>query len=306
MKKILLIICAGLTLIKCEDPDTYPLPHDEEIRGAFLRTLTIDPDFASTNIFEIDDKKLSFKGEIVSEGNGSDVKNVILTGKFKDNNVSNTDDSVDEKEFKTIPITDFTKNAQNRLEYDFNVRVTELLKGIGITNTSVLFGGDQLDLGIIIEMNDGKRYSFNNTGASIRGELFFKGNMNYTTYIKCIPKGAVPGIYSIALSDSYGDGWQGSLLKVTIDGVTKNYGIPSSDADYNAILEPISGDTSSGKAIFTIPEGTNSIKLEWVSGEYPGECSYTIEYTKLDGSSKQVAITESTPSEGEKTLSICN
>lgn len=48
------------------------------------------------------------------------------------------------------------------------------------------------------------------------------------------------------------------------------------------------------------------MKFEWISGRYPEECSYTLEYTKLDGSSKQIAIKESNPSEGEKTLSICN
>jgi len=48
------------------------------------------------------------------------------------------------------------------------------------------------------------------------------------------------------------------------------------------------------------------MKFEWICGRYPEECSYTLEYTKLDGNSKQTAIKESNPSEGEKTLSICN
>lgn len=309
MKKIIPIICIGLTFINCEDLDTYPLPHDEEIRGAFLRTLSIDSDFASTNIFEITEKRLSFKGEIVSEGNGSDVKNIILTGSLKDNYDINGDNSVNKTEFKTIPISDFTMNSDNRPEYDFNIQITELFQGIGITDTGVLFGGDQIDLGIIIEMIDGRRYSFENTGASVRGELFFSGNMNYTTYIKCIPPGAVSGIYTFTMADSYGDGWQGSHIKVTVDGEETFYGIPSpysSDAERNSILEPFTGNNSGGKAKLSIPETAKTMSFEWVGGDWPSECSYSISYTKLDGTSEQTALSEGAPPvQGEKVLSIC-
>ena len=45
--------------------------------------------------------------------------------------------------------------------------------------------------------------------------------------------------------------------------------------------------------------------FEWESGDWPSECSYSIVYTKLDGSSEQVAFSESAVKVGTKVLSIC-
>ena len=110
------------------------------------------------------------------------------------------------------------------------------------------------------------------------------------------------------MADSYGDGWQGSHVKVTVDGTKTYYGIPSpyaSDAGRNELLEPFSGNDSGGTAKLTIPEGAKVMSFEWNSGDYPSECSYSIKYTKLDGTGEQTAFIESSVSPGVKFLSIC-
>jgi outer membrane receptor protein involved in Fe transport len=103
-------------------------------------------------------------------------------------------------------------------------------------------------------------------------------------------------------------GTQGSHVKVTVDGKVTYYGIPSpyaSDADRNAILEPYTGNDSSGRATLTIPEGAKKMSFEWASGDWPSECTYTIDYTNLDGTNEQTTISESNPTNGIKVLSIC-
>ena len=47
------------------------------------------------------------------------------------------------------------------------------------------------------------------------------------------------------------------------------------------------------------------MKWEWIVGRYPEETSYTISYTKLDGSRAQDSFNEANGPGGEKILSIC-
>jgi hypothetical protein len=47
------------------------------------------------------------------------------------------------------------------------------------------------------------------------------------------------------------------------------------------------------------------MSFAWESGDWASECSYSVGYTKLDGSSPQTALSESTVSVGTKVLSIC-
>ena len=67
----------------------------------------------------------------------------------------------------------------------------------------------------------------------------------------------------------------------------------------------MSGNDSGGTAKLTIPEGNSTMRLEWNRGDYPTECSYSITYTKLDGTGEQTAFIESSVSAGVKVLSIC-
>ena len=95
---------------------------------------------------------------------------------------------------------------------------------------------------------------------------------------------------------------------VTVDGVTKYFGIPSpyaSDATRNSFLEPYVGSNATGNATLTIPASANTMSFAWESGDWASECSYSVGYTKLDGSSPQTALSESTVSVGTKVLSIC-
>jgi len=47
------------------------------------------------------------------------------------------------------------------------------------------------------------------------------------------------------------------------------------------------------------------MSFEFVRGDYPSECSFSLIYTDLNGDNEQTAISESNPANGEKTLSIC-
>ena len=203
----------------------------------------------------------------------------------------------------------FKKMRENGLpRTDIKLSLEEAVNALGLSSSQYK-GGDTVKLHLKLNLTNGKSYSKDGVTSSLKGS-YFSSPFEYNLVIKCIPLSAVPGIYTFVMTDTpYEDGWQGSHIKVTVDGKTTNYGIPSdssSDANFNATLESFSGNSAVGKATLTIPEGAKTMKFEWISGRYPEECNYTLEYTKLDGNSKQTAIKESNPSEGEKTLSICN
>jgi hypothetical protein len=159
-----------------------------------------------------------------------------------------------------------------------------------------------------LNLTDGRSFSADDASSSMTGS-YFASPYAYSMVIKCIPLAAVPGIYTFVMADSYGDGWQGGRIKATVDGVSTFYGMYSQydavGAGQNAGLEPYTGNTSSGEATLTIPEGASTMVFEWVSDNYNSECSFTIKYTNLDGGNAQTAYIESVVSTGQKTLSIC-
>ena len=85
------------------------------------------------------------------------------------------------------------------------------------------------------------------------------------------------GDYVLIMTDTYGDGWNGNYITVTIDGVSLNYGMPSpytgSEAD-NSILERFTGDDSLGFSQFTIPTGTTSVTFSFTEDEWSTEIGF--------------------------------
>ena len=147
---------------------------------------------------------------------------------------------------------------------------------------------------------------------------YFKSPFAYNKIVLCnVTDGsAVPGIYTVKMVDTYGDGWQDSRIKLTLDGTEYIYAIPSpytSGIEINATLQSYSGSESSGFATITIPTSANTMKWEWIEGRYPEETNYTIAYTKLDGSKAQNSFVQAShglagnnaANIGEKILSIC-
>lgn len=72
----------------------------------------------------------------------------------------------------------------------------------------------------------------------------------------------VDGDYTIKFFDSFGDGWDGAEITVEIDGGA---------AEAYTIL---GGD--SGEAVFNVPEGTTSLVVSYVPGNWEEEHSYQI------------------------------
>ncbi len=72
-------------------------------------------------------------------------------------------------------------------------------------------------------LTNGESYSSNDVSGSMTGS-YFASPYKYNLIVGCfvVDGSAVPGIYTFTLTDSYGDGWQGSYISLSLSMVLKN------------------------------------------------------------------------------------
>ena len=97
---------------------------------------------------------------------------------------------------------------------------------------------------------------------------------------------APAGDWTINFEDSYGDGWNGAAIRVTVDGVATDYTLD---------------DGAAGTTVVTVPDGATTLTFAYVSGDWDSEASFTIV------SEKGNTIAKGGPSQGAGilTLNLC-
>jgi hypothetical protein len=295
MKKIIYLLSFITVFISCtESENTIDFVLENFEQGAVIRTISSEGDY---NFYDTANSIFSATIEEHDTENGALMQNVEIYVALNGSS---------EVLLETLQPGEFTTGPTGLPRTNIRVSFADAVGALGL-NSSQYTGGDVINIRLKLNLTDGRSFSSDNVTGSMTGS-YFASPYAYNMVIKCIPLSAVPGIYTFNMSDSYGDGWQGSHIKVTVDGTSTYYGIPSSsetDADRNSILEPFVGNDSGGTAKLIIPEGASTMSFEWNSGDYPSECAYSIEYTKLDGTGQQNAFSESSVAVGTKVLSIC-
>ncbi len=295
MKKIIYLLSFVTVFLACTESDnTIDFVYENIQKGAVIRTISSSGEY---NFYDPANSIFSATIEEHDAENGGLMQNVEVYVSLNGGS---------EALLKTLQPGDFTTGPKGLPRTDLSVSLAESANALGLASTDYT-GGDAINIRLQLNLTDGRSFSSGDITGSMTGS-YFASPFAYNMVIKCIPLSAVPGIYTFTMSDSYGDGWQGSHIKVTVDGTTTYYGIPSpygSDVDRNALLEPFTGNESGGTAQLIIPEGASSMSFAWNSGDWPSECSYTITYTKLDGTGEQTAFSEGSVSPGTKVLSIC-
>lgn len=137
---------------------------------------------------------------------------------------------------------------------EFTRTLAELLGG------ALTFGdlgvNDEFNLRVEIETADGRIITTNAPGTE---------NFIQVLVLDCTLLNAdapFPGEYTINFFDSFGDGWDGAKITVSIDG--------GSAQEYTL------GNGTSGSAKFTVPEGATSLDVAYVPGAFESEHSYNI------------------------------
>ena len=300
MKKIISLLTVILVFQSCSDPDnTINDVLDNYQKGAVLRTISSS---GAYNFYDQSNSVFTATIEAHDEEDGALLNNVEIFVSA---------DSGEEVQLRTLNSSEFTTGPTGLPRTTFSVSLTEVDSKINY------IGGSTINIRLKLNLTNGKSYSTENVTGSMTGS-YFKSPYAYNKIVLCnVTDGsAVPGIYTIKMLDTYGDGWQDSRIKLTLDGTEYIYAIPSpytSGIEINATLQSYSGSESSGFATITIPTSANTMKWEWIEGRYPEETNYTIAYTKLDGSKAQNSFVQAShglagnnaANIGEKILSIC-
>jgi hypothetical protein len=295
MKKIIYLLSFVTVFLSCTESDkTIDFVYDNIQKGAVIRTISSSGEY---NFYDPANSIFSATIEEHDAENGGLMQNIEVYVSLNGGS---------EALLRTLQPGEFTTGPTGLPRTDLSVSLAESANALGLSSSDYT-GGDAINIRLQLNLTDGRSFSSGDVTGSMTGS-YFASPFAYNMVIKCIPLSAVPGIYTITMADSYGDGWQTSNLTATVDGQKYVFAIPSlasADADFNATLEPFTGNSSSGSAQLIIPEGASSMSFEWSNGRWASECSYTITYTKLDGTGEQTAFSEGSVSPGTKVLSIC-
>jgi len=296
MKKISILLGLLLVVTSCSEPDNLINDVlDNYTNGAVIRTI------ASSGEYNFYAPAASIFTATIEE---HDIENGALMQNIE---IYVSLNSGPESLYQTLQPSQFTTGPTGLPRTDISVSLGDAMATLGLSSSQYT-GGDAVNISLKLNLTDGRSFGAEQATGSMTGS-YFKSPYKYAKIIKCIPLSAVPGIYRFNVADSYGDGWQGGRIAVTVDGVTTYHGMKSQYDDMgvgdNIGLEPYTGNTSSGYSTLTIPEGAKIMLFEWEDDAYNSECSFNILYKDLDGNNEQTALIQSVVSAGAKTLSIC-
>ena len=253
-----LLLLSGLALfIRCEDPDNaiYTVLEDYT-NGAVLRTKA-DP----LNNFQFNssekDQEFYVRIEQQDEENGDLLDYVAVYLKLS----SSVDGvSIPETEAMRLEVSDFSKNDNGLNEGVVRLDLNRALQALGASDTQYN-GGDAITVRLELVLTDGRTFSSDDATGSLQGS-YFSSPYAYNAIIKCIPASPKAGTYVVDMQDSYGDGWNGGAIIVTIDGTA---------------LPPITIDSgSSGSGSFDVPAGASVLSVQYSSGSWDSEVTFQI------------------------------
>jgi hypothetical protein len=273
----LMTFSLAIFMVACQESDNaIDAIFDGTTRGAIIRTVSLNSgEFNSYDLnsaFDVD-----IEVQDVEKGGLMEKVNVYLG--FKGSEVL----------AKTLTPNDFTTGPAGLPRTNIRITLAEAVATLGLSSSQYT-GGDALPVRLELVLIDGRVFSSNDAAGTLQGS-YFASPFKYNTVIKCIPNSAVPGIYTISMVDSYGDGWNGASVDVTIDGTTTSYTID---------------DGATATHVVTIPAGASTMSFAYTNGDWDSEASYVISYTKLDGSAPQTALSDGPSSAGgTKVLIVC-
>ncbi|MEP2771130.1 MAG: hypothetical protein ABJH05_03210 [Fulvivirga sp.] len=159
------------------------------------------------------------------------------------------------------------------------------------TTTAPFIDGDSFTLSWVLTTADGRVFGASNGGdgwsPSVCTELP-GSNCELTWIVECGQVIKEPAQdYTIVFNDSYGDGWNGAAIRVIVDGVSTDYTLD---------------DGSTTTTVVTVPDGTQTLAFEYVSGDWDSEVTFTITTEK----GNVIASAGPSPGAGPITLDLCS
>lgn len=299
MKKIYIIILTITVLFSCEEPDNaiYDV-FDNVENGAALRDISPQELTQYFNIFDTESTwEIIVEEQDEQYGDLLDKVNVYVSFIDKANDGANNKAEV---LVKTIAKNEFTTSNSGLPTTHIVVSFQDALDTLSMVDGDYN-GGDSFPIRLELVLTDGRTFSSESTSDSLQ-QSFWSSPFAYNSQILCFPPTPIDGNYHIKLHDSYGDGWQGSKITVTIDGVAQDYALP------DLWTAGLGGTTGDAMYVFyetdiVVPAGTETLVWEFTAGDYPSEVSFEV-YGPNSG--QIIGEFGPTPAEGVFNLNYCN
>lgn len=287
IKALTMMLITSLIFISCGDEVNELQTGAEVEAGAYARILTSDPD-KTTNLLNPSSSSFNATIEFVDAENGNLVDSYSIYATFKDNTIA-SDTAPDFSISTEVLIQTWEKsNFESGDTYPtltFSVNASDAISKLGLDLINAE-GGDAFVYRGEITLSDGRTFSSTNSGVSINSELFYNDAFSFNSSFVCIPDQPISGDWRIDMVDSYGDGWDGAYIAVTVDGTETQY--------------TVTGESSSHT--ITIPENTVTLQWEYVPGNWESEHSF-----KVYAPSGNLVLSDGPgPAAGLLALNLCN
>lgn len=255
----ILITLVGSTFNSCDDGDAViDQVFDNTTSGIVLRTVNIESDELPIGQ---SDSYFAVEVEMQDEEDGALVESLDVYVGFNDNTFEEgeTDFSTDEVMVTTIPSSAFTIGEYGFPRASYSITLPEMLSALSLSE-STPDGGDSFYIRFAANLIDGRTFSNSDNTDTSTGS-FFQSPFLYVANVVCPPTTPTPGEWTIDMQDSYGDGWNGASLLVTLDGEETSYLI---------------ADGSSATETFDVPDGAEVLSISFVSGDWDSEITFQV------------------------------
>ncbi len=256
-----LVLVLGTVLLACSEDDKLTVDIQDSVeRGAVLRTISNDP-----NSFIFDDEASLWTIEMEEQDleGGDLLSSVDVYVNFVDLTPGDGTVSTTEALVETIPASDFSGGINGLPRTTYSLAYGDALSALGLT-IEPSYASDQINIRFVLNLTDGRSFSNTDFSGQVAGGSFFSSPMNYRASIVCPPKSTTdPGTWTIDMQDSFGDGWNGAQLDVTIDGETTSFDVSVTEA------------TASSETI-DVPSDSEVISIIFRSGTFDGEITFQV------------------------------
>ncbi|QHI36526.1 hypothetical protein IMCC3317_18890 [Kordia antarctica] len=293
LKSFIVLGAMVVAFSSCSDDDTLPVKFDELTvsGGPYASEITTN---GSTNVNKLDPSSSSFSKDyqLISPAGGTDISKVEVYVSLVGQNIN-----ADEALLLTADASSFTSPADGGYpEANIVFDGAAIITALGI-DSSNLEGGDTFNYRLAITNPGG---TFSDVSANFDNQ---SADHTFSSTVVCIAP-PPPGVWTIDMHDSYGDGWQtvgNSSAPITItlnDGTVFQVGLCT---PYEANNFACINEANDGTDTITIPTGTTS--ADWF---FPGDNYGEISFEIYAPSGNLVAAYTGGSAAGPIALNLCN
>lgn len=252
------ILLALIGMVSCSEDDKLTIDIQDSVeRGAIIRTITNSP---NSFTFDDPDSEWSLTMEEQDLEDGALLASVDVLLSYVD--LTGNGVTAAETQLLNIPASEFTFGVNGLPRTTISLTYDEALTTLGLP-FDIAYAGDAINIRLILNLTDGRSFTNTDLTGTVSGGSFFSSPLNYRANIVCPPKAGTIGTWTVDMQDSFGDGWNGALLDVTIDDETTSFEVSEAQGTVNTETFEITADNETLSIIFR-------------SGDFDGEITFQV------------------------------